>query len=278
MLIMRWLGSLLLLLISFWAAADTQLAAVPPLTQHVIDTTSTLSANEIAQLDNKLREYEARKGSQIAVLIVPSSQPETIEQYALRVAEQWKLGRKKVDDGAILVVAKDDRTLRIEVGYGLEGALNDATAKRIIDEIIVPYFKQGDFYRGIDAGVERILKVIEGEPLPPVSQAAEAPKQWLPIALISAFVVGGILRSLFGRVFGSLITGGVIAIIVWFLVGLLVSSMIAGVLAFLFTLMSGGGSRFGGGFGGGGFGGGFGGGGFGGGGGGFGGGGASGRW
>ncbi len=128
---------------SFLAGAQV---AVPPLAGRVTDQTATLTTEQMAGLEQTLRAFEAKKGSQLALLIVPSTQPETIEQYALRVAEQWKLGRKKVDDGAILVVAKIDRALRIEVGYGLEGALNDATSKRIISEIITPRFKQGDFY------------------------------------------------------------------------------------------------------------------------------------
>ncbi len=132
---------------------------------HVIDQTGTLTAIQKTTLEQMLTAFEARKGSQLAVLMVASTAPEAIEQYALRVAERWKLGRKKVDDGAILVVAKNDRMLRIEVGYGLEGALNDATSKRIISETIVPQFKQQDFYGGITAGVGQIIRVVDGEPL-----------------------------------------------------------------------------------------------------------------
>src|SRR6185437_12342194 len=104
--------------------------------------------------------------SQIAVLMVPTTAPETIEQFGIRVADQWKLGRKGVDDAAILIIAKQDRTVRIEVGYGLEGALNDAVSERIVSEIIVPRFRQGDFYGGITAGVDRMIGVVNGEPLP----------------------------------------------------------------------------------------------------------------
>ena len=120
----------------------------------------------MTSLDATLQAFEARKGSQIAVLIVPTTSPESIEQFSIRVADAWKIGRKTIDDGAILVVAKDDRSLRIEVGYGLEGVLTDATAKRIIDEVIVPKFRTGDFAGGISDGVDRMLKVIDGEPLP----------------------------------------------------------------------------------------------------------------
>src|SRR5271156_5810438 len=157
----------LLALLLCWAFAALADVAVPPLTGRVVDQTGTLSSGDIASLTQKLRDFEARKGSQVAVLIVPTTAPETIEQYSIRVAEAWKIGRKKVDDGAILVVAKDDRKLRIEVGYGLEGALTDVTSKRIIDEIITPKFKSGDFAGGISAGVDRIIGVIDGEPLPP---------------------------------------------------------------------------------------------------------------
>ena len=274
---------------SFIAGAQI---AVPPLTGRITDQTATLSAEQKAALEQTLRAFEARKGSQLAVLIVPTTAPETVEQYALRVAEQWKVGRKKVDDGAVLVIAKADRALRIEVGYGLEGALNDATSKRIISEIIAPSFKQGDFYGGITAGVDQIIRVIDGEPLPqPNAKPADGMadiQQFVPVILILALVVGGLLRSVLGRFPGALVTGGAVAVVAWFIAGAVSLALVAGVIALLFTLLSGGmggrgvGGHHGGlgrgGFGHGGFEGGRGGGGFGGGGGGFGGGGASGRW
>ena len=256
----------------------------------VTDQTATLTNEQKSALEQTLRSFETRKGSQVVVLIVPSTAPETIEQYALRVAEQWKPGRKNVDDGALLVVAKDDRTLRIEVGYGLEGALTDADSKRIISEIIVPRFRQGDFYGGITAGVDRILRVIDGEPLPEPEERRPAGMRGigaiLPILMILALVVGGVLRTVLGRVPGALVTGGAVSIVAWMLAGAVSIALVAGVIAFLYTLLAGamvgrglGGGGLGGGFGGGGFGGGgFGGGGFSGGGGGFGGGGASGNW
>ncbi len=156
----------LVALLLCWAFAAFAQVAVPPLTGRVVDQTGTLSSDEIASLSQKLKDFEARKGSQIAVLIVPTTQPEEIEQYSIRVAEAWKIGRKKIDDGAILLVAKNDRKLRIEVGYGLEGALTDVTSRRIIDEIITPKFRSGDFAGGISDGVDRIISVIDGEPLP----------------------------------------------------------------------------------------------------------------
>src|ERR1700761_9128960 len=148
---------------AFMAAADV---AVPPLSGRVVDQTGTLSADDAAALTQRLKDLETRKGAQVAVLIVPTTQPEAIEQFSIRVAEAWKVGRRKIDDGALLVVAKEDRKLRIEVGYGLEGALPDVTARRIIDEIIVPHFRTGDFAGGISAGVDRIIRIIDGEPLP----------------------------------------------------------------------------------------------------------------
>jgi len=270
-----------------WAAVAVADVAVPQLTARVTDQTGTLNAAEIATLDQKLAAFEARKGSQIAVLIVPSTQPEDIAQYSIRVVEQWKLGRKGVDDGVLLLVAKDDRRLRIEVGYGLEGVLPDVTANRIINEIITPKFKQGDFDGGVDAGVDRIIKVIDGEPLPaPAPRSKVSQGSWdeigqaFPVFLILTIVIGGILRHAFGRFPGSLLTGGGVAIVAWMFVGFWAVALIAGFIAFFFTLigdaipLSGGG----GGRGGSSWGGGSGGGGFSGGGGSFGGGGASGNW
>src|SRR6516164_9734025 len=170
-------ASLLALLIC-WAFAALADVAVPQLTGRVVDQTGTLSAGDIASLTQKLTDLETRKGSQLAVLIVPTTQPEPIEQFSLRVAEAWKVGRKKIDDGAILVVAKNDRKLRIEVGYGLEGSLTDATSGRIINEIIVPKFRNGDFAGGISVGVEWIIAVIDGEKLPaPISRLQNPSRQ-----------------------------------------------------------------------------------------------------
>jgi len=278
--------ALLLLLLALPAWAQV---AVPQLAARVTDLTGTLTKEQTASLEQMLQSFEARKGSQVAVLMVPTTAPEAIEQYAIRVAERWKVGRKNVDDGAILVVAKNDRALRIEVGYGLEGALNDATANRIIREVITPRFRDGDFYGGINAGVDRMLRVIDGEPLPapasPVPQVGGGIGQSLPILLIVAMVVGGLLRRMLGRTVGSVAAGGAVGAVAWMLVGAASIALLAGILAFIFTLVGGGAGRgvrggFPGSFGGGGLGrgGGFGGGGFRGGGGGFGGGGASGRW
>ena len=156
------------------------------------------------------------------MLIVPTTDGEAIEQFSLRVAEAWKIGRKRVDDGALLVIAKNDRHLRIEVGYGIEGALTDVTTKRIIDEDITPKFKAGDFSGGISAGVERMIKVIDGEKLP-----APAPPQWHgptsldyidpfnPFVLVLLFFGGAFLRSMLGRLIGSIANGGIIGLLAW---------------------------------------------------------------
>lgn len=266
-----------------WSALVAAQVPVPPLSGHVMDQTGTLSPAQKAALEQTLAAFEDRKGSQLAVLMVATITPETIEQYALRVAEQWKLGRKKIDDGAILVVAKNDRAMRIEVGYGLEGPLNDATSKRIISETILPRFKQQDFYGGITAGVDQIIQVVDGEPLPqpdarPAGGAGNF-QQYVPVIFILALVVGGVLRSALGRVPGALVTGGAIALLAWLVVGAVSMALLAGGIALVVTLMGGGmgGHGMGGYYGGAGRGG-LGGGGFRGGGGGFGGGGASGRW
>ena len=277
----RWLTLCLLCLLPYAAQAEV---AVPPLSAHVTDLTSTLTAEQHAALESRLQAFESQKGSQIAVLIVPTTQPEAIEQYSIRVVEQWKLGRKKVDDGVLLLVAKDDHKLRIEVGYGLEGVLPDVIAKRIVADDIAPHFKQGDFYGGIVAGVTRIIAVVQGEVLPvpaPRSNAADSSslESYFPFLLFGALVGGALLRNMLGAFPGALVNGGLIGFVVLLLGGGMLFALFLGIMAFVFALGSGRG--WGGGFGGGGgfsSGGDFGGGGFSGGGGGFGGGGASGNW
>jgi uncharacterized protein len=262
---------------------------VPPLASRVTDLTGTLSGEAVNRIEAKLADFEAKKGSQISVLIVPTTQPEEIEAFGIRVADAWKLGRKGVDDGAILLIAKNDRRVRIEVGRGLEGALPDAIANRIIEETIAPHFKLGDYDGGVEAGVDRIVSVVDGEPLP------EPDRKWeshgsglgnaLPLLLVVVVVASGVLRSVLGRLLGSVATGGVAGMLAWFLSHVLPIGVGAGVLGFLFAMLLGGSRGWtagGGGWGGigGGFGGGRGGGGggFSGGGGGFSGGGASGGW
>jgi uncharacterized protein len=275
---LRWFG-LFLGLIGFAAQAAQP---VPALSARVTDLTGSLPAAEIQALEQQLATLERAKGSQLAVLVVATTQPETIEAYALRVAEAWKLGRKGVDDGALLLVAKEDRTLRIEVGYGLEGAIPDAVGKRVIDEIIVPRFKAGDFPGGIRAGSAALVKLVEGEALPEPAHASGAAAipdligQYLPVAMMFVFVVGGLLRAMFGRMIAASITGSVAFAGAWLLLGSVGIAIIIALFVFFVTLAGGSGrGGFSSGGGGGGSGGG---GGFSGGGGGFGGGGASGRW
>ena len=227
-----------------------------------------------------MASFEARKGSQLAVLIVPTTAPEEIEQYSLRVAEQWKLGRQKVDDGAILVVAKNDRAVRIEVGYGLEGSMSDIISKRIISETIVPRFQQGDYAGGVMAGVDQVIRVVDGEPLPGANRTTvekfQNIRELAPFLFIVALGVGSVLRGVFGKIPGALITGVVVTALAWFVIGTLLLAIFAGLAAMVVTLVGGGRILHGiGGLSGRG---GLGGGGFRGGGGGFGGGGASGRW
>ena len=150
-----------------WLPAQAQsLAEIPALTSPVVDTTGTLSAEQKQPLEQQALALQQRKGSQLQVLLVSSTQPETIEQYAVRVFEHWKLGRKGIDDGVLLIVAKDDRAARIETGYGLEGAIPDAIANRVIQEYLVPKFREGDYAGGIADATGRLVQLIDGEPLP----------------------------------------------------------------------------------------------------------------
>jgi uncharacterized protein len=277
-------GALLAIACSFSAAQQP----VPPLTGHVVDTTSTLAPDALARIDAKLAAFGARKGSQIAVLLVRTTAPEALEEYALRVAEQWRIGRGGVDDGIVLVVALDDRRMRFEVGYGLEGAVPDALARRIIAETIAPRFYEGDIAGGLDAGLDALIGLIDGEPLPvPIAREPEGePFAALPVVLIFALLAAPLFRRMFGSLFGSAALGAGAGFIVWLVSSVLFASLVAGAMVFVFALTGAGGSvgrwtSRGGGFGrmAGGFGGGRGGGGgFRGGGGRFGGGGASGGW
>jgi len=273
------------------AAAGTVFAVdqipVPALKARVTDLTGTLAASDLRGLEATLQAFEQKKGSQIAVLMLPSTQPETIEQYSIRVAEAWKIGRAGIGDGVILLIAKDDHRLRIEVGRGLEGAIPDVIAKRVIREVIAPHLLNGDFHGGIGEGVATLIKLIEGEQLPPPrTQAApgssfEDYRSILIMAFVLVVFAGGVLRAIFGRLMGSSLVGIVAGAAAWLIAGSVIAGIIALIIAFLFTLAFGASAgRFasGGGLGGWSGGGGFGSGGFGGGGGDFGGGGASGSW
>jgi len=237
----------ILALLVFWAASALAVVAVPPLVGRVVDQTGTLNSGDIASLNQTIRAFEARKGSQIAVLIVPTTDGEAIEPFSLRVAETWKIGRKKVDDGAVLVIAKNDRHLRIEVGYGLEGALTDVTTKRIIDEEITPKFKSGDFAGGVSAGLNKMIRIIDGEKLPepepphwqhPQSGLFDVDAMFNPFLLIPVFLFGGLMRTMLGRLAGAAVGGGVVMLIAWFLFGSLAAAVFAGLIASLFVLFS----------------------------------------
>jgi uncharacterized protein len=282
-----------------WDSATGGLVPVPTLSARVTDLTNTLSAAEKQALESKLAAWETATGNQLVVLMVPTTQPEPIEAFSIRVADAWKIGRKGQDNGALLVVAKDDRKLRIEVGYGFEGVLTDATSRRIISDTISPLFRQGQFAGGLNAGVDRIIDVItKGEPLPAAKAQPSKRRSSgfsLDTLLILLFVVvpvlGGILRRIFGKVGGATVGAGIVGTGAWFVAGSILIGIAAAVVAWIVLLMFGltgggiarggrrGGSWGGGPWTGGGGGGGWsGGGGFSGGGGSFGGGGASGGW
>jgi uncharacterized protein len=241
------------------------LQPVPRLEARVTDLTGTLTAGQQADLEQKLAAFEQRKGSQVALLVVATTAPEAIEQYSIRVVEAWKLGRAKPDDGVLLLVALQDKALRIEVGYGLEGALPDAIARRVIDDTITPLFRQGDFYGGVNAGLQQIMSVVEGEALPPPDRSwrsrGDSLLGLLPLLFFGVFIGGSILRAIFGRTVGAIATGGITGALVWVVSSIVGIAVLAGIAALLFSLFAGIASTARGGRGGG-----------------FGGGGASGRW
>jgi uncharacterized protein len=289
---LRKLLVLLLALLAFAVAAQAVLA-IPELSARVIDQTGTLDAIQRQGLEDKLAAFEQKKGTQIVMLLVPTTHPEDIASYANRVSNAWKIGRKEVGDGIVVIVAKDDRKVRIEVAKTLEGAVPDLAARQVIDDAITPRFRQNDFAGGLQAAADQLIARISGEALP---QPKRAPQRgadgnkgfdWFDLAIFLFFAVpigGGILRGMLGRKLGSLLTGGGVGLIALLITSSLVVAGVAAVVALLFSILSGG-SSWGGGRGRGGgpvfFPGGFGGGGGGfrsGGGGDFGGGGASGGW
>lgn len=285
---MRWLATglcaLLLWLPLFAGAADV--VPLPPLKARVTDLTGTLTPPQQTALAQRLAALEKSKGAQVGILMLPTTQPEPIAEFGIRLAEAWKLGRKGVDDGVIVIVAKQDRRMRIEVGYGLEGAIPDAVAKRIVSDVMAPRFKQGDFHGGLTAAVDAIEARIGAE-APSATEAAtpgdgsgggaEDSSNLFAFAIIGVFVVGGILRALLGSLLGAGAGAGIAFLGAWWLLG---SILVAGGVALIafFVILLGLGGHWGGsgsGFSGGSFGGGDS---FSGGGGDFGGGGASGEW
>lgn len=298
-LALGWIASLALLLACGALPIARAQAPIPPMTSPVVDTTGTLTAAQKAHLEQQALALQQRKGSQLQVLMVPTTQPETIEQYAVRAFEQYKIGRKGIDDAVLLVVAKDDRKVKLEVGYGLEGAIPDITAGRIIQEYLVPKFRAGDYAGGIADATATMVKLIDGEALPaPMADHRDNGGNggdggnWV-FALFAAFIVANLVRAVFRRMpagIRGLLTGGAAGGVAWLISSLLGLGIAAAVLGLVYGLASVSAGRFargggdwggfgGGGFGGGGFGGGGGGGGgWSGGGGMSGGGGASGSW
>jgi uncharacterized protein len=236
----------LLALAGAWAQA---LLPVPELTARVIDQTGTLDAIQRKALEDKLAAFEQKKGSQMVFLLVPTTQPEDIASYANRVANVWKIGRRDVGDGILLIVAKDDRRVRIEVAKTLEGAVPDLAAKQVIDEAITPRFRTGDYAGGLQAAADQLIARVTGEALPAPAQP-RTPAQgksgfdWFDLAIFLFFavpVVGSVLRGMMGRKLGSFVTGGGVGFIAMLLTSSLVVAGIAGVIALLFSLLSGSG-------------------------------------
>jgi uncharacterized protein len=245
----RLLALVVLLLASVLAVAQGVLP-VPELTARVIDQSGTLDDIQRKGLEEKLANLEQAKGTQIAVLLVPTTQPEDIASYANRVANTWKIGRKQVGDGILVVVAKNDRHVRIEVAKTLEGAVPDLAASQIIEDTITPKFRQGDFAGGLQAGVDQLIARINGEPLPAPARrdaphkGAKAGFDWFDTAIFLFFaapIAGAVLRRIFGRPLGSLLTGGGVGFLAMLFTSSLVISAIAGVVALLIALISGGG-------------------------------------
>ena len=228
------------------AAAEGDIVAIPKLEKRVTDLTATLSSADESRIEARLKEFEAKKGAQIAVLIVATTQPEVIFDYSIRVADAWKLGRKDVDDGVLFVIAKNDRKLQILTGRGTQGVLTDAMSKRIISEIVAPKFRSNDFAGGIDDGVTKIIDVLQGEALPPppekkrvsVPQGANI-ESLLMLGFIAALFVGPLLRSLLGRFLGAGTTAGVTGAAAWWLAGGLLFPIVAGVIVFFIVMFMG---------------------------------------
>ena len=234
-------------------AQDGGVLPVPALVGHVIDQTQTLDSAQHRALDDKLSAFERERGTQLVVLMVPTTQPEDIAAYAQRVGDTWKIGRREVGDGLLLVVALNDRRVRIEVAKALEGAVPDLAASRIIEGAIVPAFKQGEVYRGLEAGVDQLMARVRGEnlPLPEPGQPRSAPgvqlEDLVVFGLIGVPIVAGVLGALFGRKLGALLTGGLGGGIVWLLTTSLMLGGVAALMVAIFALAMGqGGGRRGG--------------------------------
>lgn len=230
--------------VATWAQTPA-LQPIPPLKARVTDQTATLSAQQLAALEAQLKALEDETGAQVAVLMVATTAPEDIAAYTWRVASSWKLGRKDIGDGSLIVVAKNDRRMRIEVARKLEGAIPDIQAGRIIDGAMKPRFRADDYAGGLSAAIDQMSLLIRGEKLPAPAQQQSQSSSWSPSLdfllplLFFGFPLGiAIARALFGRVLGSLIVGGIAGAAAYFIT---TSMLIAGVAAFiglLFTLLS----------------------------------------
>jgi uncharacterized protein len=244
------LAALFLWAVALIGAQAQGLLPVPALDARVIDQTGTLSEAQRQALDAKLKAFEQKKGSQIVVLMVATTQPEDIASFANRVGNAWKIGRKQVGDGILVVVAKNDRKMRIEVAKTLEGAVPDLAAAHIIDEVMKPRFRQNDFAGGLDAAADQLIARVNGEALPEADvrsgdfgEGARGDKgfdwQDLAIFLFVAVLVGGpIARRIFGKIPGSLAMGGLTGAAVMVLTSSIVVAVLAGLGALLFTLLS----------------------------------------
>ena len=243
----RRLAALCLLWLVTTVALAQQVAPIPPLDSPVVDTTGTLDAATQSQLVQQAQALQQRKGSQLQVLVVPTTAPEDIAQYTQRVYDQWKLGRQGVDDGVILVVAKDDRRVRIQPGYGLEGVIPDATASRVIQEYLVPKFRSGDFTGGITDATAQLVKLVDGEALPaPEASHSTGPDRggnWL-FALFVAYLVAQFVRAFFRRLPAAIraLVGGIAAgSVAWMLSTALLVGGLGAFMGIMIGIASGGG-------------------------------------
>jgi uncharacterized protein len=242
-----------IVLLALWAASALALAQglapVPALTARVIDQTATLDIQQRQALEAKLAAIETEKGSQVVVLMVPGTQPEDIASYANRVANEWKIGRKAVGDGVLVIVAKDERKMRIEVAKTLEGAIPDIMAARIIDNAMKPRFRQNDFAGGLNAAVDQLGALIRGETLPEVKRergpagfaGGGTDFDWGTLGIFLFFgvlVASRVLRMFFGNKLGAVATGAVTGAVAFFITASLVVAGLAGLVALLFTIFS----------------------------------------
>lgn len=240
----EWLVLLALLLLALaWGARAQDVLPVPPLSARVIDQTGTLDASQRAALEAKLERYEQEHGSQIVVLMVPTSLPEDIASYAQRVADTWKIGRREVGDGLLIVVAKNDRRVRIEVAKTLEGAIPDLAARRVIDRAITPAFRQGDFAGGLNAGVDQLTALITGEALPaPTARGTKPGTQISDIAvflMVAVPIIGAMVTSIFGRKLGSMLTAGAAGALGWWFTASIAIALGVAVVAIILVLVLG---------------------------------------